>query len=192
MYCRKCGTPNPDDRANCLQCNAPLARAQSGAFNPNQQSASPTQTTAFPQPSAPTVVMPPSHQTGPQTPTTGPIVETPRPAPTPSNYQPMQTTVNPSPVNYGQSNIGAQPGLNMMALISVICGGVSFLVCCMYGIGVVPAAVGMVLGFLGMKKVQTSGEKGRELAIAGIVVGGVGILTNIGYLIWVIFLVVNK
>jgi len=80
----------------------------------------------------------------------------------------------------------------MMALISVICGGVSFLVCCMYGIGVVPAAVGMVLGFLGMKKVQTSGEKGRELAIAGIVVGGVGILTNIGYLIWVIFLVVNK
>src|SRR5882724_10689558 len=91
MYCRKCGTPNPDDRSTCLQCNAPLtaslpAKPGSGAMGPGAPQTTTTPTSAFQQqPSGPTVIIPSQQSTGQQTPTTGPITN-----PSPPNYQSYQ------------------------------------------------------------------------------------------------------
>jgi hypothetical protein len=73
--------------------------------------------------------------------------------------------------------------MNSLALVSVISGSAGIVLCWACGIGFVPAIVGGITGFLGMKKVQLTGERGRELAIAGLVTGGIGFLLN---LFWIL------
>jgi len=73
--------------------------------------------------------------------------------------------------------------MNSLSLVSVICGSAGIVLCWACGIGLVPALVGGITGFLGMKKVQLTGERGKELAIAGLVTGGIGILLNLFWLL---------
>lgn len=81
--------------------------------------------------------------------------------------------------------------MNTMAIVSIVAGGIGLLTFCCYGIGIVPSIVGLVTGFMGMKKVQETGERGRELAIAGMVTGGLGTVLAIGYVILIIIGVVS-
>src|SRR6185369_17617587 len=99
MYCRKCGTPNPDDRSTCLQCNAPLTsslpqKPSSGPVSSGPMQTQTTPTSAFNEPpSSPTVIIPSQQSTGRPSPTTGPITN---PTPTPPAYQPYQPQQPPS------------------------------------------------------------------------------------------------
>jgi hypothetical protein len=78
---------------------------------------------------------------------------------------------------------GTQPfgGVNIYAVVSLF-AGVFF------------APVGIALGIVALRQIKRSGERGRELAIAGIWIG-VGILILaliiIGFAVLVIFLSIN-
>ncbi|WP_215394780.1 MULTISPECIES: DUF4190 domain-containing protein [unclassified Leucobacter] len=72
-----------------------------------------------------------------------------------------------------------QPRLNTMALISLILGIVGLFV---FGI---PAVVAVVLGHIALSQIKKRGERGRGLAIAGLVTGYVSIA------LWAILLVLG-
>src|SRR5882724_7762821 len=226
MYCRKCGTPNPDDRSSCLQCNAPLTsslpqKPSSGPVSSGPMQTQTTPTSSFTdQPSAPTTIIPSQQSTGRPTPTTGPITN-----PTPPSYQQQPPSYQQQPPSYqqqsqpfqqqqpsyqqqqqqpsyqqsmqqshAQMSYGAPPpqvrgqATNTLAILSLI-SGIIGLFACLCGLLTVPAVAGLVMGFIALKKVQETGEKGREMAIAGMVTGGLGLLLFIG---WVIFYVILR
>lgn len=197
MYCRKCGTPNPDDRSNCIQCNSPLTsplaqKPGSGGMGTGSMSPSgPTSVLPTPpaQSSGPTVIIPNAHSTGPQSPpdrpTTNPIPPIYQSGP---SYQPTYVQQqSQQPMNYGAPPV-MQSSMNTLAIVSAVCGGFG-LFSCLCGILTLPSIAGIVTGFIAYKKVQETGEKGKELAIAGMITGGLGILLWIG---WIIFVVILK
>ena len=81
--------------------------------------------------------------------------------------------------------------MNTLSIIAVIAGSLGLLTFCCWGLGVFPSAAGLIMGFMAMKKVQQTGERGRELAIAGMVTGGIGTVLAIGYFILIIIGVVS-
>jgi len=87
---------------------------------------------------------------------------------------------------YGAPPIQSQANMNTLSIVAAIAGGVGLVTFCCYGLGIVPSIAGLVTGFMGMKKVQETGERGRELAIAGMVMGGLGTLFALGYIILII------
>ncbi|MSW33222.1 MAG: DUF4190 domain-containing protein, partial [Actinobacteria bacterium] len=75
-----------------------------------------------------------------------------------------------------------------MSIAGLVCGisGLATLVLC--GIGLIPAILGVVFGLIGMKKIDASGGalKGRGMALAGAICGGVAIGLFVLYIIIVI------
>lgn len=69
---------------------------------------------------------------------------------------------------------------NGFGIASLILGICSIAICCCYGVGVVPAIIGLILGILQNKK------NANGIATAGIVLGIIGILLNAVYLIYMI------
>lgn len=81
---------------------------------------------------------------------------------------------------YGQPGWGqfgpVQPvGANGMAIASLICGICGFL--CGTGI------LGVVFGFVGLSQMKRTGQRGRGMAIAGIICGAVWILLTVVFLV---------
>ncbi len=69
---------------------------------------------------------------------------------------------------------------NGFGIASLILGICSIAICCCYGVGVVPAIIGLILGILQNKK------NANGIATAGIVLGIIGILLNAVYLIYMV------
>jgi hypothetical protein len=75
---------------------------------------------------------------------------------------------------------------NILSIISLVAGILGFLSTCLsiipilgwfcLGIGGLFGIAALVLGFLGMNQVKKTAEKGKGMAIAGIVLGGLTIL----------------
>jgi hypothetical protein len=65
-----------------------------------------------------------------------------------------------------------------MAIAALVCACVG-LAC--YG---VPSLVGVVLGIVSLNQIKQTGQQGRGMALAGIIVGGVVIA------IWILFLII--
>ena len=63
----------------------------------------------------------------------------------------------------------------MFAIISLVCGIVSIVSCCCWGINIIPAAAAIVTGIISKKK----NESGSGMALAGIIMGAVAILLGI-------------
>lgn len=89
----------------------------------------------------------------------------------PAPYQQFPAVYPPDP--YG--SYPQPPTRNGLAIASLICSLLGL--CC--GIG---SLVGIGLGIAGLNQAQRLGT-GRRLSIAGIVVGGVGVLVAVGWLI---------
>src|SRR5581483_11080675 len=194
MYCRKCGTANPEDRTTCIQCNAPIsAPLPSRTLTPEQQSAPTSQTQAFSNPVAPTQVVsnPPPQPSGSQPASDWGASNQTQVSPAyQQNYKPQPPTPsyglpNQQPaLNYGAGpQVSPRLGTNQLAIISAVCG-VLGLFTCLCIIFIFPSIAGIVTGFLALNKVKETGEKGRELAIAGMVTGGLGIV------LWIIYIIV--
>lgn len=64
------------------------------------------------------------------------------------------------------------------ALVTTLAGG--FFAC---GIGFL---VGPILGMVALGQIKQSGESGRGMAIAGIVVGGIGLLLVVAYVVFLV------
>lgn len=118
--------------------------------------------------------MPPDDQSqGPRPPPGPPPAPPPQPPPTPpasggsGYYAPASSTTN---------------GLAVASLVSSIAG---FVIC---GIGFI---IGVVLGYIAKNQIDQSGgtQQGRGMAVAGIIIGWVGI--GIGLLVLVIVIIAS-
>ena len=89
----------------------------------------------------------------------------------PYTYNDTYSTPN-TPLTNNKSN-----GLGIASLILGIC---SIAICCCYGVGAIPAIIGLILGILQNKK------NANGIATAGIVLGIIGILLNAVYLIYMV------
>ena len=98
------------------------------------------------------------------------------------SYQ--QSTAGQSPYTYNDTystpNTPLTNDNNGMGIASLILGICSIAICCCYGVGVVPAIIGLILGILQNKK------NANGIATAGIVLGIIGILLNVVWLIYMI------
>ena len=72
----------------------------------------------------------------------------------------------PPPGGYGYQPPPQAVGTNGMAIVSLVCSLFGWL-CIIGGI------LGMIFGFLALGQIRQSGQGGRGLAIAGIVIGGI-------------------
>ncbi|MCW4457120.1 DUF4190 domain-containing protein [Microbacterium sp. MPKO10] len=96
----------------------------------------------------------------------------------------MSTPSAPQPYS------GAAPKrTNSMAVTSICLAGGGFLASFLIGILCLVALAGGILGFIALNKIKTTGEAGRGLAIAGIVVGLAGFV--IGGILYALSLVVT-
>lgn len=71
--------------------------------------------------------------------------------------------------------VGQPEDSKLFAIISLVCGIVSIVSCCCWGINIIPAAAAIVTGIISKKK----NESGSGMALAGIIMGAVAILLGI-------------
>lgn len=98
----------------------------------------------------------------------------PPPPPSSGGYAP------PPPGAPGYPPVNASPGTNGMAIASLVCSLVGWV--CAIG-----PVLGIIFGFIGLNQIKKSGQGGRGLALAGIIVGIVAIVLGI---LWAIFVVI--
>lgn len=98
------------------------------------------------------------------------------------SYQ--QSTAGQSPYTYNDPystpNTPLTNNNNGMGIASLILGICSIAICCCYGVGAIPAIIGLILGILQNKK------NANGIATAGIILGIIGILLNAVYLIYMV------
>lgn len=96
--------------------------------------------------------------------------------------QPAPAYGEPAAPAYGQPAAYGQPSgakTNTLAIISLVASIAGFI---LWGIGFV---VGVICGHISLSQIKKTGEQGRGMAIAGLIVGYVGIaLTIIGVIIF--------
>ncbi|WP_318152767.1 DUF4190 domain-containing protein [Microbacterium helvum] len=163
-------------------------------------------TSPTPEPGAypPVPPAPPAAQPGayppPATETAAPAAPAAYPPPAQGAYPPPAYGTPASPAPYGTAPAyGAAPGYaaapgygygapaktNTLAIVSLIASIASFVILPLVG-----SIVGVITGHMSLKQLKTSGEQGRGMALAGTIVGWVGIgLTIIGIVAFVLFFV---
>ena len=99
------------------------------------------------------------------------------------SYQ--QSTAGQSPYTYNDTYSTPNTPLtnnnsNGFGIASLILGICSIAICCCYGVGAIPAIIGLILGILQNQK------NANGIATAGIVLGIIGILLNVVWLIYMI------
>ncbi len=107
------------------------------------------------------------------------------PPPPPPNYggQPPMAAPPPPPPNYGGGAPvpgAVPPGTNPLAIASIIC---SVVLTCLCGFG---SGIGLILGVIALNQIKKTGQAGRGLALAGIIVGAVVVALSIIYWIFVL------
>lgn len=122
-----------------------------------------------------------------------PGTPTPPPAPpyaTPpqSGYgapqQPYQPAAYPAPA-YGYGGGYPQQKTNALAIVSMIASIVGFV----WILPVIGSIAGVVMGHISLSQLKRTGEKGRGMAIAGLIVGYVGLaLTILGAVVFFSFI----
>lgn len=105
-----------------------------------------------------------------------------------SQYGPPQYPVPPTAPYGGYPQYPQYPvpvGTNGLAIGSLIASSLGFF----YGL---PAIVGVVLGILALGQIKRTGQQGRGLAIAGIVVGGVFVVLILAFLVVFLLAIANS
>ncbi|HTN77747.1 MAG TPA: DUF4190 domain-containing protein [Pirellulaceae bacterium] len=101
-----------------------------------------------------------------------------------SNFDnPYASSSSPSDIGPAYGNIAPQSG---MALTSMILGIGSLVTvipsCCCFVFSGLSGLLGvgaLILGYLGMQECQTQGKRGKEMAMAGMICGGIGLALSI-------------
>lgn len=90
-----------------------------------------------------------------------------------SQTTPTTPTVPPLPV-------ASSPKTNTLAIVSLICS-----------ILWIPALVGVITGHIALGQIKRTGEGGRGMAIAGVIIGYIGIASALLWgVFWIIFVVI--
>lgn len=96
----------------------------------------------------------------------------------------------------GYGGYGGYPGYvvqqktNGMAVASMVVSIVGLLMLACYGAGAVPCAVGAVLGHVANRQIRERNESGRGMALAGIIMGWIGVGIGVVVLIAVVAIVI--
>lgn len=78
---------------------------------------------------------------------------------------------------YPQQGYAQMPGTNLMAILSLI-------------FAFVFSPAGVVLGHISLSQIKKTGEQGRGLAIAGLIIGYISIAFIVIYIVFIIFIVI--
>lgn len=124
-----------------------------------------------------------------------PLDETLRaPGPEPTPYAPYPPTNQPygQPAGqpYGQpygAPFQPTPPTNGMAIASLVLSCLGLVSTCAYGLGVIPALIGAILGHVARGQIKSSGESGGGLALAGVIVGWV----TVAFVVLIVMVVVG-
>lgn len=84
-------------------------------------------------------------------------------------YQPQPGFGYPPPMG----GYPTQQGTNGMAIASLVCSVIGPFVC---GVATV---LGLVFGFIGLHQIRTSGQQGRGMAIAGIIISALTVVAGV-------------
>ena len=200
VQCSRCGTIYEESAAYCPHCgaNAPVVYSQplQGYGQPPVPSQQGQQTPPPPQGYGQPPVPPQQGQQTPPPPQG--YGQPPVPPQEPQGYpgqqgqlQPQQPPVYaPPPANpYGQVPTNpyyapppiVQPPYNGMAIGGFVLACVSLVLCCLP----ITAIVGLVLSIISMPQIDQRGERGKGLAIAGIVLNALVLLA------WVLMFIVS-
>ncbi|MFD4420748.1 DUF4190 domain-containing protein [Agromyces sp. NPDC058484] len=104
-------------------------------------------------------------------------------APVPPASQPAPTYGAPAAPAYGESAPAygqpAGPKTNVLAIVSLVASIAGFII---WGIGFV---AGVICGHISLSQIKKTGEQGRGMAVAGLIIGYIGIaLTILGAIIF--------
>ncbi|MCX4983790.1 DUF4190 domain-containing protein [Streptomyces sp. NBC_00572] len=111
---------------------------------------------------------------------------------------PTPAPVAPAPSGYGYSGYpaaggyGGQPGWqqspsNGMGTAAMVLGIISVAGFCMWGVGTILGILALIFGIIGLKKAGRGEATNRGMAVAGVVLGVIGLLISavfLGFLIW--------
>ena len=89
----------------------------------------------------------------------------------PPSYQPAQPYQNNGAQGYGQQPQSQKT--NLLAILSLV-GAFVF------------SLAGLVLGIIALKQIKQTGEQGRGLALAGIIISSIAIVLAIIYVIFIV------
>lgn len=93
--------------------------------------------------------------------------------------------IRPDAIYNNPYAVPEQPqGSSVLAIISMICGIVSILGCCCYGLSIIPAIAALIMGIISKKKDLPGGG----MALAGIITGAIGAIFAI---IMIIILIIG-
>ncbi|MEU3747394.1 MULTISPECIES: DUF4190 domain-containing protein [Streptomyces] len=90
---------------------------------------------------------------------------------------------------YGSQPPGWQQPANGMGIASMVLGIIAVAGFCMYGLGVVLGILALIFGIIGMKKAGRGEATNRGMALAGVILGSIGIVVSgvfLGFVIWAI------
>lgn len=84
----------------------------------------------------------------------------------------------PSP-GYPQQSVGT----NGMAIASLVTALVGFLIC------IIGSFLGVIFGIIALNQIRNTGQGGRGMAIAGIIIGGLG--TALALVLFIVFVIIG-
>ncbi|MGW7365314.1 DUF4190 domain-containing protein [Streptomyces sp. NPDC054841] len=91
---------------------------------------------------------------------------------------------------YGQGGWVQGPA-NGMGITAMVLGIVAVAGFCLYGLGVVLGILALIFGFIGRGRVKRGEATNGGMALAGIILGGVGIVISAAFLGLIIWLIAN-
>jgi hypothetical protein len=121
---------------------------------------------------------------------TQPPTPPPSPPPGPTGPPPAAPSPPPAPPAYGQSSGGygyqSTPKTNGLAIASLVLGIAQIFICIIGGI------LALVFGYISRRQIDESGgtQGGRGMAIAGIILGWIGIGLGIVYIVVIVIAVI--
>lgn len=104
--------------------------------------------------------------------------------------QQEQSPFNVAPQQYRQTvPLPGKPAKHMsLGVASVVLGGISLLCCWMYGINLIPALIGAILGLIalikGEGKARILGGVGFGLSVVGLILGVIMVITYASMINW--------
>ncbi|MFE7587067.1 DUF4190 domain-containing protein [Streptomyces gardneri] len=90
-------------------------------------------------------------------------------------------------VGYGSQPPGWQQPSNGMGIASMVLGIIAAVGFCLYGLNIILGILALIFGIIGMKKAGRGEATNRGMALAGVILGAVGIVVGsvvLGLIIW--------
>ncbi|MDN3294201.1 DUF4190 domain-containing protein [Streptomyces ficellus] len=93
--------------------------------------------------------------------------------------------------SYGQGGWQQAPS-NGMGITAMVLGIVSLVLFCLWGLGIIPGIMALIFGIIGRKKAQRGEADNSGMALAGIILGSVGIAVSAAFLSFLVWAVTNE